>query len=180
MHIKLINNIPEKYSIGQLLHDNQQVSFPRDIPDATLAEYDVYPVQPTDQPNYDPATHRIEEATPALVDGVWTQAWTVRKATDAEVQASKQSIYEQIVLAAQERLDAFARTRNYDNILSACTYANSAVPRFQVDGQYCVQARDATWAKLYEMLGEVEAGTRPMPTGFNDVEPELPALDWPA
>jgi hypothetical protein len=36
-----------------------------------------------------------------------------------------------------------------------------------------------TWARLYELLAEVQAGTRPMPTGFADIEPELPPLVWP-
>ena len=85
----------------------------------------------------------------------------------------------EIVAATQARLDTFARTRSYDGILSACTYATSTVPRFQAEGQYCVEARDATWARLYEMLAEVRAGTRPVPNGFSDVEPGLPALTWP-
>lgn len=29
------------------------------------------------------------------------------------------------------------------------------------------------------MLDEVEAGTRHMPSGFADIEPELPVLHWP-
>ena len=73
----------------------------------------------------------------------------------------------------------FARTRNYDGILSACTYATSPTPKFQTEGQYCVVARDATWARLYEILGEVEAGTRPVPSGYADIAPELPVLVWP-
>ncbi len=85
-----------------------------------------------------------------------------------------------IVAATQERLDAFARTRNYDGILSACTYATSPTPKFAAEGQYCVASRDATWAKLYQILGEVEAGTRPAPSGFADIEGDLPALTWPA
>jgi len=84
-----------------------------------------------------------------------------------------------IVTATQQRLDDFARTRNYDGILSLCTYATSTVQKFQAEGQYGVTARDATWAKLYEMLAEVQAGTRPMPNGYADVEPELPVLEWP-
>ena len=91
-----------------------------------------------------------------------------------------EQIQAEIVDATQQRLDDFARTRGYDGILSACTYATSPTPRFAAEGQYCVEARDATWAKLYEMLDEVLAGTRPMPSGYADVEPELPALAWPA
>lgn len=88
-------------------------------------------------------------------------------------------ITESIVLMTQKRLDDFARTRNYDSILSACTYVGSPVLKFAQEAAYAVEARSLTWAKLYEMLGEVEAGTRPMPTGYNDIEAELPALQWP-
>ena len=89
------------------------------------------------------------------------------------------SLQERVVAATQQRLDDFARTRNYDNILSACTYADSSVPKFATEGQYAVQARDATWAALYALLDEVQAGTRQVPASFADVEPMLPPLEWP-
>lgn len=79
----------------------------------------------------------------------------------------------------QKRLDDFAKTRNYDGILSACTYATSTVPKFAAEGQYCVQARDATWAAGYALMDEVLAGTRPVPTSISDIESELPELVWP-
>ena len=85
-----------------------------------------------------------------------------------------------ILSATQERLDAFARTRNYDGILSACTYATSSIPRFAIEGQAAVDSRDATWSTLYSLFGEVLAGTRPMPSSFAEVEPLLPELVWPA
>ena len=69
--------------------------------------------------------------------------------------------------------------RNYDGILSATTYAGSSVQKFQIEGQYCLGARDATWATLYTLLAEVEAGTRPVPGSFADVAPDLPVLAWP-
>lgn len=90
------------------------------------------------------------------------------------------TLRDQIIFSTQARLDTFSQTRNYDGILSACTYATSAVPKFQAEGQYCVQARDSTWAALYSILAEVEAGTRPIPAGFADVEADLPALAWPS
>jgi len=80
--------------------------------------------------------------------------------------------------AIQKRLDDFARTRNYDGILSAATYATSAVAKFKAEGQYAVEARDATWAKGYEILAAVEAGTRAAPT-LDELAAELPALVWP-
>jgi hypothetical protein len=77
MYIKLINGQPQTYSIGQLRADNPQVSFPSTIPDATLAEYGVFPVSPTPQPEIDQNRQTVSEANPVLIDGVWTQAWTV-------------------------------------------------------------------------------------------------------
>lgn len=84
----------------------------------------------------------------------------------------------QYTSAVKQRLDDFARTRGYDEILSAATYATSAVPKFSAEGQYAVTARDATWTKCYEILGEFEAGQRPMPT-LEEILAELPVLEWP-
>jgi hypothetical protein len=88
------------------------------------------------------------------------------------------AVLHQYTDAIQARLDAFARTRNYDGILSACTYATSAVPQFAAEGQYAVSARDATWAQGYSILADVRAGTRPAPT-VDELFDELPALAWP-
>ena len=85
----------------------------------------------------------------------------------------------QIVQATQTRLDDFAQQRNFDGILSACSYATSTVPQFQTEGQYCVQARDATWAALYVILAQIQAGERPLPQGYADLEAQLPILAWP-
>jgi hypothetical protein len=84
------------------------------------------------------------------------------------------------VSRVQTRLDEFARTRNYDGILSACTYATSVIPRFQTEGQYCVNARDNTWATLYTLMEEVTTGTRAPLTTYEEVEALLPVLEWPA
>ena len=89
-----------------------------------------------------------------------------------------EQIVAQYTAAVQKRLDDFARTRGYDGILSAATYAASTVPKFKAEGQYCVEARDATWAKCYEVLAAVEAGSRPMPT-LDELLAELPVLTWP-
>lgn len=91
-----------------------------------------------------------------------------------------EQLQKEIIDSTQQRLDDFAKTRNYDGILSACTYATSAVPKFQTEGQYCVNARDNTWAALYQLFDDVTNGVTPMPASFDDVEPLLPVLEWPA
>ena len=93
--------------------------------------------------------------------------------------SSPDQIRAEIVQATQTRLDAFAQERNYDGILSACSYATSTVPNFQAEGQYCVQARDATWAALYAILAQIQAGARPLPQSYAELEAELPILAWP-
>lgn len=92
---------------------------------------------------------------------------------------SPEELQAEIVTATQQRLDDFARTRNYDGILSLCTYATSANPKFKQEGLYGVEVRDSTWAKLYEILAEVESGVRPIPSGYAEIESELPQLAWP-
>lgn len=89
-----------------------------------------------------------------------------------------EQIIAQYTAGVQQHLDNFARTRGYDNILSACTYATSVNPKFAAEGQYAVEARDATWAKCYEILAAVEAGSRPIPT-LDELLAELPVLTWP-
>jgi len=90
-----------------------------------------------------------------------------------------EEVKDEVVQLTQIRLDSFAQDRGYDSILSACSYVSSSVVKFATEGQYCVSARDATWAKLLEILDEVVAGTRPMPSGYAEIEPELPPLVWP-
>lgn len=89
------------------------------------------------------------------------------------------NIFKDITIKTQQRLDDFAMTRKYDNILSACTYATSSIQKFKVEGQYCVDMRDNTWNYLYQMLADVLGDERPMPSGYIDIESELPELVWP-
>lgn len=146
-------------------------------------QFRVYPLTPTEPPAYNYITHGVRVATPAQINGEWAQQWEVfslpaEEAAANQVAAAK-ALQDSIVAATQERLDNFARTRNYDNILSACTYATSNVPKFAAEGQVAVNLRDATWAALYQILEEVQAGQREAPTGFSDIEPLLPSLEWP-
>ena len=107
------------------------------------------------------------------------RSYPVVAKTPEELAADQQALIDDITNQTQQRLDSFAKTRGYDGILSLCTYATSTNSKFQAEGQYGVTARDATWAQLYQIMAEVEAGTRPMPSGYADIEGDLPALVWP-
>jgi hypothetical protein len=172
-------------------------SFP--VPFQAPEQYSVVFTAP--KPEYDRIIRSCIEDTPELTSkGTWQQTWKIIPAfteyTDEEgvvhtVQEQEaaaiakdtaekmQAIQSEIIDQVQKRLDDFATTRYYNSILSACTYATSVVPRFKSDGQYCVNARDMTWGKLYELLDDVQSGKRPMPTGYAEIEAELPVLEWP-
>ena len=91
--------------------------------------------------------------------------------TEAEIIAS-------LTAAVQAKLDSEARTHNYDGILSLCSYATSIDPVFKAEGQAGVEWRDAMWRKACQVMEEVKAGTRPVPTS-EELLAELPGMTWP-
>jgi hypothetical protein len=119
-----------------------------------------------------------DPSTPENEAWVWEQRWALQDATPEQMQANLRNLEKAVVTLVQSRLDSFANSRGYDSIVSACTYATDPIERFRFEGQRCVELRGATWAKLYEMLDEITAGTRPIPDGPNDLLPELPTLVW--
>ena len=143
----------------------------------------IYDLVQQPQPTFNPITQICVDGGVVNLEGTWTAAWSVldlpEEAIANNIANATKQVQESVVVATQARLDDFAKTRNYDGILSACTYAGSLIPTFKADGLYCCTARDATWATLYEFMAEVQAGTKPMPTGFASVEPLLPVLSWP-
>lgn len=112
----------------------------------------------------------IDEALLAEIQAEWVPPPIEAK--------TKEQIIEEYQAAVQKRLDDFAQTRNYNGILSACTYAASTVTRFKNEGQYCVNVRDTTWVKCYDILDAVNSNSRPMPT-LEQLMSELPILSWP-
>lgn len=183
-----INTVTLQYPLSEqdirAAMPNTSFPFPFPCPDDYAV---VFPAPP---PAYNTVTEYAKEIAPVLTSkGTWEQQWEVVKRYDnqadedaavaADQAAQNAATQASIIQQTQARLDVFAMTRNYDNILSACSYSTSPTLKFSTEGQYCVAQRDATWAKLLEILDEVTAGTRPVPTGYAEIEPELPPLVWP-
>lgn len=82
-----------------------------------------------------------------------------------------------LVSVVQVHLDALARSRNYDGILSLCSYATSTHPVFGAEGRAGLAWRDACWAHCYQVMADVQASLRPIPTADQLVD-ELPAMTW--
>lgn len=85
MYVKIHNGAVEKYpySIGELRKANPNTSFPKNIPNTVLAEFNVYPVQDVGQPTVD-HTQNVAEGTPVNDNG-WKRTWVVTNATAAEI-----------------------------------------------------------------------------------------------
>ena len=160
--------------IGGLRHVKpKNVSMIANPTDEQLAEQGMMRV--AEQPSFDPSAKKVETIDGVEVDGEWV-TWQIVDLTTDELNTRLQS---EITQRTQQRLDQAAQAHGYDNILSACTYNLSAVTRFAQEGQYCIALRDSTWAALDQLLKDVEAGNRAAPSGFEEIEPELPVIDWP-
>lgn len=69
------------------------------------------------------------------------------------------------VQIAQDLLDGTAQAWGYDNIFTACTYADEdSVELFQKEGKALRAWRSLVWAACYQIIGEIQAGVRPIPT----------------
>ena len=121
-------------------------------------------VQPSPQPDYDPATQNLTEGTPALVEGVWTQQWAVVDATPEEVSERLDARRaEQSVPAWQARYILATMPSVTEGPLAA---APGATLLEQIDA-FAAQALDApalerfkgatTWQRLDPMLLQLSA-----------------------
>lgn len=89
MYAKISNNEITKYpyTLQDLYAENPNVSFPSDLDNATLARFGVARVIVIGQPEYNPITQDISEATPVYSKERkrWEQTWVVTPATEAEI-----------------------------------------------------------------------------------------------
>ena len=90
---------------------------------------------------------------------------------------TEEQIKKVLTNAVQAYMDTTAQTRGYDNIHTACSYVNSTDDIFAAEGAACLAWRDAVWRKCYDILAEVQVGSRPIPT-VDDLIAELPILVW--
>lgn len=86
-----------------------------------------------------------------------------------------EEIQKQLTNVVQHVLDSKAQELNYDNCLSVCSYIDTGVARFDAEGKAFRAWRSAVWAKGYEILAQVQAGQRGIPTE-SELLAELPEL----
>lgn len=110
------------YSSRQLRQDNPQTSFPLTPGDALLADWHVYPVATTPQPQVD-HTQNVAEGTPVQIDGVWTQVWDITDATPEEIAERTEAQASAIRAERNDRLAACDWTQLPDAPVDAAVWA---------------------------------------------------------
>lgn len=157
------------------------------------------PVAIVPAPVVNTLTHEVRELAPQQTNGEWHQVWSTvalpQKAVDERTAAAIEELKANIVFNTQKRLDVFAATRGYSGTDSLSKYQNltdeqiaslptedlrSQVSKFRTECQYLALMTAVTWATLYSIMDKVLTGNRAMPSGYADVEPDLPPLEWPA
>lgn len=157
------------------------------------------PVAIVPAPVVNTRTHEVRELAPKQTNGEWHQVWSTvalpQKAVDERTAAAVEELKANIVFNTQKRLDVFAATRGYSGTDSLSKYQNltdeqiaslptedlrSQVSKFRTECQYLALMTAVTWATLYSIMDKVLTGNRAMPSGYADVEPDLPPLEWPA
>lgn len=100
MYLRLKSgNVEYPFKLHTLKLENPNVSFPRDISEALLAEYDICPVTQVVRP--DPTlTQDPVEQTPQLINGQWTQVWGLVDVSPEEAARRQQEAADAIAAAA--------------------------------------------------------------------------------
>jgi len=95
MYLKIINGLPNDYSISQLKRDYPNVSFPSDIPSNILSIFNVFPYTNGDKPEYDINTQKIVRGDFELQGDSWVRVWSVVDLTQAEIQQKEDAAIQQ-------------------------------------------------------------------------------------
>jgi len=84
MYLRIINNITTyPYSLEKLREDNPRNSFPSEMTESVMTEFNIFEVKQTPKPN--DYTKNILEGTPILIDGVYYQNWEETQANQSEI-----------------------------------------------------------------------------------------------
>ena len=126
---------------------------------------------------YNKSTHKLTNPRLVLSGMTVTEEYDVVAIVTTQPKVS--DIQNAFLMRVRDRLNNFAKTRMYDDILSACSYVNDSNLKFKSEAEYCIQMRSETYSKLFEILSDMESNKRPLITNFNAIESELPNLVWP-
>lgn len=114
------------YATSRLRRENPNTSFPNEMPDSLLAEYGVFPVTPVGAP----ATTVFEQAvegTPAYVNGVWMQTWSIVAAPPPDSITRRQCALQLLAMQTITAQEALAMTKSADVPAAVAAILDQAV-----------------------------------------------------
>ena len=91
----------------------------------------------------------------------WVDAGNTPEPLDQE---TPEEILKRLESALDRHLDAVANSYRYESIRTMVTYATSTHPTFGAEGRAAVKFRDAVYAYGIQVIADVQAGLRPIPT----------------
>jgi hypothetical protein len=191
----LINQTNELKSQGEIRKLHTNTSLPR-VFDANVCEFlDITPVLAVPKPE----TTELQSAyrNGVTTDGLGNtvEAWGIRdmfsdteedgvtttKAEHEEAYMAKklEALKLSIESATEKRLEDAAKGRGYKSLDRLLNYTNSTNEKWATEAVYMQGLQTQTWEALLSILAAVNAGTREAPASYEEIEPELPVIDWP-
>lgn len=93
-----------------------------------------------------------------------------------------QEVFARVVFLARKKvgedLDKFANTRDYDGIVSLCSYSTDPDPAHAAEAQRGVELRSQAWASIRDYQVAVATGVKPVPRFESEIFAVVPALTW--
>lgn len=142
-----------------------------------IATYGWYPCHTSEQPAYDPSTHKITE-TLTLGDAEVVQSWTVEALTPEEQMQYLRSIRPQFDQLIEQHMRTEVSYRDYQSVDTALArWRGSKNTQWQSEALEVQAFIDKTYETAYAIENAVVAGNRPVPTEAEFLA-ELPTLGW--
>lgn len=95
--------------------------------------------------------------------------------TDSPVKETPEQIVARLESAVDRYLDTQAQSLRYDSIKTIVTYRDDENPKFKAEGVAGYKFRSVVYTKSIEIMNDVIAGNRPVPTE-TELLAEMPAI----
>lgn len=154
------------------------VSLPAILTDRVLEKFGHANLQSPPKPNVGDFESAVDSGH-KLVKGEWQIEWKVLKESPQAKQVRYDSNARRVNDEVQHWLDMFAKTRGYIDMVEACSFASSSVPKYKTEGTYCKSVRDEVWATVDQLTVRIKGGKLDVPNGIAGIFKELPPLKWP-
>ena len=114
-----------KYPVGilEIRKAHPQTSFPKNLEGVDLSSFGVVTVADADQPSFNANTQTITEGAPALIDGAWTQTWSVSNLSDEQIADNTASVAAAVRNERNRKLASSDWTQIADATANATTWS---------------------------------------------------------